>query len=112
MRNLPPTVKGFESNCNVKKGSVVLLREDNVPRMNWPLGIITHIFPASDGIVGCVSVRTAKGVLRRPVQKLHDLEIFYDIDCANEHSEISREPPLQDEEEGVSESDENETLSK
>lgn len=109
-RNVPPSVKGFKSNCNVKKSSVVLLREENVPKMNWPLGIITHIFPSCDGVVRCVNVTTAKGVLRNPIQKLHDFMIFYDIDCANGHSEISIEPLLHDEKEGVSESDENETL--
>lgn len=103
LRNLPPTVKGFVPNCDLKKGSIVLLRENNVPRMNWPLGIITNVFPGSDGIVRGVNVRTAKGELRRPIQKLHDLEIFYDIDCTNECPEISRETPPQDDEEVVSE---------
>lgn len=109
LRNLPPTVKGFKPNCNVKKGSIVLLREDNVPRMNWPLGIIIDLFPGSDGIVRCVNVKTAKGVLCRPVQKLHDLEIFYDANSAKENSEVSMEHHIQDKEE-VGENDETESL--
>ena len=47
--------------------------------MKWPLGIITDLFPGKDNVVRCVNVRTAKGTLCRPVQKLHDLEIFYDF---------------------------------
>ena len=108
LRNLPPTVKGFKPNCNVKKGSVVLLREDNVPRMNWPLGIITDVFPGRDGIIRCVNVKTAKGVLCRPIQKLHDLEIFYDVNSAQESSEVPIARPTQDREDDVEESGETE----
>ena len=53
-------MKGLKSNCNVKKGSVVLLREDNIPRMNWPLGVIIDLFPGRDGIVSCVNVKLQK----------------------------------------------------
>ena len=91
LKNLPPTVKGFKSNCNLKKGSIVLMREDNVPRMCWPLGLITELFPGRDGIVRCVNVQTAKGVFCRPVQKLHDLEIYYDVNNVKENSQIPEE---------------------
>ncbi|KAK3896281.1 hypothetical protein Pcinc_000025 [Petrolisthes cinctipes] len=93
LKNLPPAVKSFRSNCNVKKGSVVLLREDNVPRMNWPLGVITDLYPGRDGIVRSVNVKTAKGMLCRPVQKIHDLEICYDVNSAGENSEVPVECP-------------------
>ena len=91
LKNLPPTVKGFKSNCNLKKGCIVLMREDNVPRMCWPLGLITELFPGRDGIVRCVNVQTAKGVFCRPVQKLHDLEIYYDVNNVKENSQIPEE---------------------
>ena len=80
IRNLPPTVKGFVSKCKVKKGSVVLVKEDNVPRMSWPLGVVEETFPGHDGIVRSVNVRTSKGVFCRPVQRLHELEISSPID--------------------------------
>ncbi|KAK4324412.1 hypothetical protein Pmani_004972 [Petrolisthes manimaculis] len=105
LKNLPPAVKGFRSNCNVKKGSVVLLREDNVPRMNWPLGVITDLYPGRDGIVRSVNVKTAKGMLCRPVQKIHDLEICYDVNSAEENSEVPVECP--DEEVDKVDTDEN-----
>ena len=82
IRNLPPTVKGFVSKCNVKKGSVVLVKEDNVPRMSWPLGFVEETFPGHDGVVRSVNVRTSKGVFCRPVQRLHELEISGPIDEA------------------------------
>lgn len=34
IRNLPPTVKIFFPRCNLRKGSVVLIKEDNVPRLS------------------------------------------------------------------------------
>ena len=73
--NLPPIVKGFSSNCKLKKGSMVLVREDNLPRMNWPLGLIVKTFPGKDGIIRAVDVKTSKGVFTRAIQKLHYLEM-------------------------------------
>ena len=95
LKNLPPTVKGSKSNCNLKKGSVVLIREDNVPRMRWPLGLITDLFPGSDGIIRCVNIQTAKSVICRSVQRLHDLEIFYDVNNENEVSQVPVGPSPQ-----------------
>lgn len=75
IRNLPPTVKGFVSKCNLKKGSFVLIREDNIPRMLWPCCGVLEVFPGKDGLVRSVKLRTAKGIVQRPIQRLHDLEI-------------------------------------
>ena len=69
IRNLPCTVKGFTSNCDLKEGSVVLVSEENVPRLSWPLGVIVKMFPGNDGILRSVDVKTSKGVFNRPVQK-------------------------------------------
>ena len=93
LKNLPPTVNNFKLNCNLKKGSIVLIREDNVPRMRWPLGLITDLFPGRDGVVRCANVKTAKGVLCRPIQRLHDLEIFYANDDLG-HSQVPRCSPV------------------
>ena len=38
-------------------------------------------------------------MLCRPVQKLHDLEIFYDVNSAKENSEVPVECPIQDKDE-------------
>ena len=75
LRNLPPTVPQFQGKGKAEVGAVVLIREDNTPRLKWPLGVITQVFPGRDGIVRSVQVKTAKGTLTRPIQRLHDLEI-------------------------------------
>ena len=40
IRGLPAVVKGFHSKCDLKKGNIVLIKEDNVSRIKWPLEII------------------------------------------------------------------------
>ena len=87
--NLPPIVKGFSSNCKLREGSMVLVREDNLPRMSWPLGVIVKTFPGKDGIIRAVSVKTSKGIFTRPIQKLHDLEMDSDVP----HEEVLVDPP-------------------
>ncbi|XP_066987481.1 uncharacterized protein [Macrobrachium rosenbergii] len=80
IRNLPCAIKGFVSKCNVKKGSVVLVKEDNVRRLSWPLGVIIEVYLGKDGVIRSVDVKTSKGIINRPVQKLHDLEISNVVD--------------------------------
>ena len=75
LRNLPPTVHQFRNKGKVKVGSVVLIREDNISRLKWPLGVVSQVFPGRDGIVRRVELKTAKGKLTRPIQRLHDLEL-------------------------------------
>ncbi|CAH0721902.1 unnamed protein product, partial [Brenthis ino] len=43
----------------IQIGTVVLWGQDNVPPLTWPLGIITEVFPGSDGVVRVASVKTA-----------------------------------------------------
>ncbi|XP_078049863.1 uncharacterized protein LOC144476616 [Augochlora pura] len=54
----------------ITEGTIVLLREDNVPSMQWPLGRVIKIHPGSDGIVRTVTVKTATNVFDRSVKKL------------------------------------------
>ena len=75
LRNLPPTSKKFFLRGNIEPGAVVLIKEDNVPRLEWPLGIVEKVFPGKDGRVRSVSLRTRKGIVERPIQLLYDLEL-------------------------------------
>ena len=76
--NLPPIVHKFSSKCKLKPGSMVIIKDENIPRLMWPMGIITQVFPGRDGMIRNVNVKTSKGVLNRSVHKLHDLEIIHD----------------------------------
>jgi hypothetical protein len=46
---------------NVAIGSLVILRSDNSPPLEWPMARVTNLFPGKDGIVRAVEVRTANG---------------------------------------------------
>ncbi|XP_076231233.1 uncharacterized protein LOC143177255 [Calliopsis andreniformis] len=54
----------------IKKGTIVLLREDNVPSLHWPLGRVIEVYPGADGIVRAVTVKTATSTLDRSVKRL------------------------------------------
>ena len=37
---------------------------------DWPLGQVAEVYPGQDGLVRVVSVKTARGIYRRPVVKV------------------------------------------
>ena len=73
--NLPNVVKGFTKKCKLSKGDLVLIKEDNVPRLLWPIGVVVDMFPGKDGFIRSIKVRTKKGEIIRPIQRAYDLEI-------------------------------------
>ena len=54
---------------------IVIIHEDNIPRMKWNLGLITELFRGSDGIVRSAKLRTTNGETNRHISKLYPLEI-------------------------------------
>ncbi|XP_062712563.1 uncharacterized protein LOC134289882 [Aedes albopictus] len=60
---------------DVKKGQLVLLKEDNYPPLQWPLGRIVETITGSDGRVRVVVVRTAAGDYKRAITKVAVLPI-------------------------------------
>ena len=64
MREVPP----------LQKGDVILIYEDNVQRNNWPLGVLTEVHESADGLIRKVTLKTQKGPLSGPIQKLNLLE--------------------------------------
>ena len=84
IRNLPACHGDTES-----VGSVVLVREGCYSRMQWPIGVITKVYPGRDGIIRAVDVRTAKGTYVRSIQLLHDLEITESTECNQDRTSLS-----------------------
>ena len=74
IRTLPPSVRKFRPQGKLSEGSLVMLREDNVPRMRWVHGVVTKLFMGRDGKVRSAEVRTPSGYKTRPIQRLHDLD--------------------------------------
>ena len=77
--NLPSINQGYRSNCRLKLGSIVLMRDDELPRMSWPLGKIVKLFPGNDGIARTVEVKTSRGNFIRSIQRIHDLEVHEEV---------------------------------
>ena len=56
---------------NLQVGDILLLKDDDVGRNKWPMGIVVGTFPGDDGLVRSVEVRVASGsIFKRPVNKL------------------------------------------
>lgn len=63
------------SSDSVKVGSLVVLKEDNLPPLRWSLGRIVEVHPGDDGVIRVVSVKTERGVVKRGVKKISPLPI-------------------------------------
>uniref|UniRef100_A0A8D9BMU6 DUF5641 domain-containing protein n=1 Tax=Cacopsylla melanoneura TaxID=428564 RepID=A0A8D9BMU6_9HEMI len=55
---------------NLKVGDIVILIQENLPVLQWPLGIVQDVSPGRDGITRVALVKTKSGVFKRPVVKL------------------------------------------
>uniref|UniRef100_A0A8D8CN12 (northern house mosquito) hypothetical protein n=1 Tax=Culex pipiens TaxID=7175 RepID=A0A8D8CN12_CULPI len=54
----------------VKEGDLVLLKEENVPALQWRLGRVVKAHPGQDGVTRVVTVKTAGGVYKRSTAKV------------------------------------------
>jgi hypothetical protein len=67
---------GTKSTPNVPIGDLVLVKEPNLPPLQWPIGIIIDVTRGSDGIVRVVSLCLKNHqALQRPVVKLCPLPV-------------------------------------
>ena len=62
--------KWNKENRNLQVNDIVLLKDENNPRNEWPLGRIQEVEQSNDGLARSVKLKTKNGVLRRPVNKL------------------------------------------
>ena len=74
IRSLPSLGNG-KSKMDLKVGSVVLIREEGLPRLKWPLAKVSDIIRSKDGLIRAVKLKTEKSELTRSVKKLHSLEV-------------------------------------
>ena len=54
----------------LKVGDLVLVSEDNVAPLQWPMARIMELYPGPDGIARVAKVKTASGECKRPLVKL------------------------------------------
>ena len=75
LHQLSPRNKWMQQSSSVAVGDIVLISEDRVTRGHWPMGRIIAVYPGKDGLLRTVTLRTQKGNLRRPIQRIYNLEV-------------------------------------
>ena len=55
---------------NIKIGTLVTIKENNLPPMMWILGRIVDLHPGEDGVTRVVTVRTNSGLFKRCIKNL------------------------------------------
>ncbi|XP_025192036.1 uncharacterized protein LOC112592240 [Melanaphis sacchari] len=54
----------------LKEGTLVILREENIPPLHWRLGRVTKILAGNDGVMRVAMVKTERGEIKRTVRTL------------------------------------------
>ena len=62
---------------NFCANEMVLLAEDNIKPLQWPLARVLEVYPGNDGVVRVAKVRTPNGEYTRPVVKLRKLPLTH-----------------------------------
>ncbi|XP_058837430.1 uncharacterized protein LOC131693535 [Topomyia yanbarensis] len=70
LSQLQARTKRWKPASSIEVGRLVVIREDNQPPMKWKMGRICEVHPGADGVVRVVTLRTATGLLSRPVEKI------------------------------------------
>ncbi|XP_071629496.1 uncharacterized protein [Temnothorax longispinosus] len=70
LHTLQQRPKWLQSALTVKKDTLVLVKGEKAPPLQWRQGRIVELHPGRDGVARVATVRTADGVLTRPLVKL------------------------------------------
>ena len=73
LTTLQPRSKHVKEVPNLAVNDMVLLTDERLPPLSWPLGRIIEVFPGNDGHVRTVLVRTQNGIYKRPAFKARKL---------------------------------------
>lgn len=61
----------WKSRCkDLKEGDLVIIKEDNIPPLQWRLGRVSKLYPGDDGVPRVADVNTARGTIRRALNRL------------------------------------------
>lgn len=70
LHTLQQRPKWFHKSQNLKPGDLVLIKEPNLPPLQWRKARVIRTCPGTDGTVRVVELRTSSGTLLRPTVKL------------------------------------------
>lgn len=72
---LQEKTKWHRSSGELKEGTLVVIKEKNLPPLLWSLGRITRVLPGRDGIARVADIRTRRGVIRRAFNTICPLPV-------------------------------------
>lgn len=67
--------KWKKNQADIKIGSLVLIKNKDIPPLNWHLGRVHEIHPGPDGITRVVTLKTSKGLIRKSVVNICPLPV-------------------------------------
>lgn len=67
---LQERVKWKTQQSNIQLGTLVLIKEDNLPPLQWSVGRIAELHPGADNVVRVVTVKTSTGHFKRAIQRI------------------------------------------
>jgi len=70
LNTLQQCAKWTETSNDIHVNTLVVIKNEQKPPMQWALGRVVQVHPGSDGHTRVVTVKTATGTYRRPVVKL------------------------------------------
>lgn len=82
LSNLQNRTRWTKQRDNIKIGTMVLLKEDNLPPLKWKLARVVAVYKGSDDNIRVVTVRTQDGKFDRSISKICVLPIQDNIDEA------------------------------
>ena len=63
--------KWMQTHESITEGSLVIIRDENLPPLQWKLGRVIKVHPSkSDKHVRAVTLKTESGEIQRPIVKL------------------------------------------
>ncbi|XP_050664221.1 uncharacterized protein LOC126964933 [Leptidea sinapis] len=68
---LQSRIKWRTKKNEIQIDDMVLLKEDNTPPLHWRLGRISRLFPGPDGVARVADISTARGVVRRALNRIY-----------------------------------------
>jgi len=90
----------------IQAGMVVVIKEDNVPRHKWRLGVIHQVFSGQDKIIRSVQLRNEKGLINRAVELIFPSEVTSETgDIVTQPEEVHLNHIISQPEETQSEAD-------
>jgi hypothetical protein len=75
LHQLQSRAKWRSKSSDIRPGKMVVIKEENVPPLLWRLGRIHDLHPGGDGAVRVVTIKTARGIIKRAVHKVCPLPI-------------------------------------